>query len=135
MSSSAWVVTSPMTTQRPLVIAVSQATRAAGSCPSIPSRTASETWSQILSGCPSVTDSDVRRNDREELKVVVTKPDDTRGRSSNSSPLVGKYAAKPRDGANSSPLVGKYAAKPRDGANSSPLVGKYAAKPRDGANS
>ena len=28
---------------------------------SIASRTASEIWSQILSGCPSVTDSDVKR--------------------------------------------------------------------------
>src|SRR5438477_12796417 len=78
MSSSAWVVTSPMTTHRPLVMAVSHATRAWGSCASIPSSTASETWSQILSGCPSVTDSDVRRNDRDELKDVVTKPDDNR---------------------------------------------------------
>src|SRR3546814_18932681 len=31
--------------------------RAAGSSASIPSRTASDTWSQILSGCPSDTDS------------------------------------------------------------------------------
>src|SRR6266480_990635 len=79
MSSSAWVVTSPMTTQRPFVIAVSQATRAAESWPSIPSRTASDTWSQILSGWPSVTDSDVSRNDRDELNDVVTKADDTCG--------------------------------------------------------
>src|SRR5579864_8706063 len=61
-----------MTTHRPFVMAVSHATRACGSCPSIPSSTASETWSQILSGCPSVTDSDVRRNEGEELKLVVT---------------------------------------------------------------
>src|SRR5438309_6399307 len=76
MSRSACVVTSPMTTQRPLVIAVSHATRAWGSCASIPSNTASETWSQTLSGCPSVTDSDVRRKDRDELKDVVTNADD-----------------------------------------------------------
>src|SRR5712671_3652814 len=75
MSRSAWVVTSPITTHRPLVIAVSHATRACGSCASMPSSTASETWSQILSGCPSVTDSEVRRNDREELKDVVTTGD------------------------------------------------------------
>src|SRR3546814_3472 len=31
--------------------------RAAGSSASIPSRTPSDTWSQILSGCPSDTDS------------------------------------------------------------------------------
>src|ERR1700694_3918385 len=72
MSSSAWVVTSPITTHRPLVMAVSQATRAWGSWASMPSRTASETWSQTLSGCPSVTDSDVRRNDFDALKEVVT---------------------------------------------------------------
>src|SRR6266566_4442291 len=64
-----------MTTQRPFVIAVSQATRACGSCPSMPSSTASETWSQTLSGCPSVTDSEVRRNERDELKDVVTSAD------------------------------------------------------------
>src|SRR6185312_5020226 len=72
MSRSAWVVTSPMTTHRPLVIAVSQATRERGSCPSMPSSTASETWSQTLSGWPSVTDSDVSRKDREPLKDVDT---------------------------------------------------------------
>ncbi len=58
---SAVVVTSPMTTQSPLVIAVSQATRASGSWARRPSRMASETWSQTLSGWPSVTDSDVSR--------------------------------------------------------------------------
>src|SRR5215208_3135306 len=36
----------------------SQATRAVGVCVNDQSRTASEIWSQILSGCPSVTDSD-----------------------------------------------------------------------------
>src|SRR5687767_8441548 len=40
---------------------VSTATRARGSCSSIASRIESEIWSQILSGCPSVTDSDVNR--------------------------------------------------------------------------
>src|SRR5690348_3557877 len=76
MSRSACVVTSPMTTHNPLVIAVSHATRACRSCASMPSRTASETWSQTLSGCPSVSDSEVRRKDREELKDVVTNTDD-----------------------------------------------------------
>src|SRR3989442_62828 len=65
-----------MTTQSPLVIAVSQATRACGSWVSMPSSTASDTWSQTLSGCPSVTDSEVSRKDREELKDVVTNADD-----------------------------------------------------------
>src|ERR1041384_3853853 len=44
----------------PVVTSVSQATRASGSGPRIASRTASEIWSAILSGCPSVTDSDVK---------------------------------------------------------------------------
>src|SRR5216684_5565451 len=72
ISSSACVVTSPITTHSPLVIAVSHATRAWGSWASIPSRTASDTWSQTLSGCPSVTDSDVSRNDFDALNEVVT---------------------------------------------------------------
>ena len=71
MSRSAVVVTSPMTTHSSLVIAVSQATRASRSCPSMPSRTASDTWSQILSGWPSVTDSEVSWYERDELKEVV----------------------------------------------------------------
>src|SRR5690554_2561231 len=45
----------------PVVTRVSTATRAAGSCSSRASRIASETWSQTLSGCPSVTDSEVKR--------------------------------------------------------------------------
>src|SRR5699024_1081859 len=46
---------------RPVDTQVSQATRASGSWVRISSRMASEIWSQILSGCPSVTDSDVKR--------------------------------------------------------------------------
>src|SRR5699024_3285484 len=46
---------------RPVDTQVSQATRASGSWARISSRMASEIWSQILSGCPSVTDSDVKR--------------------------------------------------------------------------
>src|ERR1700686_2595579 len=53
-------------------MAVSHATRACGSWASIPSSTASETWSQTLSGCPSVTDSEVKWNDGDALKEVVT---------------------------------------------------------------
>ena len=43
----------------PVVVAVSQATRLMGSCAKRASRIASEMASHILSGCPSVTDSDV----------------------------------------------------------------------------
>ena len=52
---------SPRTSTRPVVVAVSQATRAFGSSRMIASRMASEIWSHILSGWPSVTDSDVNR--------------------------------------------------------------------------
>src|SRR5580765_7655972 len=45
----------------PVVTSVSQATRPVGSSRSTASRTASEIWSAILSGCPSVTDSEVKK--------------------------------------------------------------------------
>ena len=44
----------------PVVVKVSQATWAVGSWARISSSTASEIWSQTLSGWPSVTDSDVK---------------------------------------------------------------------------
>src|SRR6266567_152796 len=56
------LVISPATTMRPVVRRVSQATRDSGSPASAASTTASEIWSAILSGCPSVTDSEVKRN-------------------------------------------------------------------------
>src|SRR5207248_9143464 len=46
--------------QVPVVTRTSQATRPIGSSFSTASRTASEIWSAILSGCPSVTDSEVK---------------------------------------------------------------------------
>src|SRR6266487_3440401 len=61
MSTYVEVEISPATTTRPVVISVSHATRPIGSCRRISSRTASEIWSAILSGWPSVTDSDVNR--------------------------------------------------------------------------
>src|SRR3954471_7283822 len=48
-------------TARPVVTSVSQATRDEGSSASKASRTASEIASATLSGWPSVTDSDVKR--------------------------------------------------------------------------
>jgi len=59
MSTYVSVVISPATTTRPVVISVSQATRPFGSSARTASRTESEIWSAILSGWPSVTDSDV----------------------------------------------------------------------------
>src|SRR5690348_622384 len=55
------VVISPATQARPVVTSVSQATRAVGSSSRMASRTASEIASATLSGCPSVTDSEVKR--------------------------------------------------------------------------
>src|SRR5579885_2487070 len=48
-------------TTRPVAVRVSQATRLAGSSARQASRMASEIWSAILSGCPSVTDSEVNK--------------------------------------------------------------------------
>src|SRR5829696_1363938 len=59
ISTYASVVTSPATTTRPVVTSASTATRLCGSLASIASRTESLIWSAILSGCPSVTDSEV----------------------------------------------------------------------------
>src|SRR3982075_3697393 len=61
------VVISPATTTRPVVISVSQATRPMGSSFRTASRTESEIWSAILSGWPSVTDSDVKVNERFDM--------------------------------------------------------------------
>ena len=50
------------------MISVSQATRPVGSSASTASSTASETWSATLSGWPSVTDSEVKRNSRAAMR-------------------------------------------------------------------
>src|SRR6476661_8806685 len=55
------VVISPATHARPVVTNVSHATRALGSSARMASSTASEMASATLSGCPSVTDSEVKR--------------------------------------------------------------------------
>src|ERR1700735_2957638 len=62
MSTYVSVVISPETTIRPVFTSVSHATRPFGSSRSTASSTPSEIWSAILSGWPSVTDSDVKRN-------------------------------------------------------------------------
>src|SRR5215216_2697996 len=62
MSTYVVVEISPETTTSPVFTSVSHATRPAGSSRSTASRTPSEIWSAILSGCPSVTDSEVNRN-------------------------------------------------------------------------
>lgn len=61
ISTYDFVVTSPATCTSPVVTIVSTATRDVGSCSSNASRIASLIWSQILSGCPSVTDSEVNK--------------------------------------------------------------------------
>src|SRR5512136_602006 len=61
MSTYPLVVISPPTTTRPTVMNDSQATRPCLSCSMMASRMPSDIWSQTLSGCPSVTDSEVKR--------------------------------------------------------------------------
>src|SRR5512140_3992723 len=61
MSTYVFVVISPAMSASPVVTSVSHATRPIGSSFRIASRMASEIWSAILSGWPSVTDSDVKR--------------------------------------------------------------------------
>jgi hypothetical protein len=67
MSTRAVVVISPAIRAMPVVTRVSQATRANLSCPMMASKMASEIWSATLSGCPSVTDSEVNRNSDEAI--------------------------------------------------------------------
>src|SRR3954464_8888327 len=76
MSMYSFVVISPATTTGPVVISVSHATRLMGSFVSAASRTASEIWSAILSGWPSVTDSDVKRNVRSGIRVRLASLED-----------------------------------------------------------
>src|SRR5215467_12446072 len=61
MSMRALEVTSPATITNPVLVNVSQATREPLSSLMRASRMASETWSQSLSGWPSVTLSDVNK--------------------------------------------------------------------------
>ena len=55
------VVISPATNTIPVFVAVSAPTLDCGSCLKHSSKIASETMSQTLSGCPSVTLSDVNK--------------------------------------------------------------------------
>src|SRR5260221_6332346 len=73
MSIQADVVISPATSTSPVVVAVSQATRAMGSCAKIASSTLSEIWSHSLSGCPSVTDSLVKNAFGIFIKLLIWK--------------------------------------------------------------
>src|SRR5919204_1486465 len=68
MSTHVSVEISPATTTRPVVMYVSQATRPSGSSARTASRTLSEIWSAILSGWPSVTDSEVKLNSRRGMR-------------------------------------------------------------------
>src|SRR5918997_157941 len=71
MSTYTSVVISPEITTRPVFTSVSQATRPPGSLAITASRTPSEIWSAILSGWPSVTDSEVKRNSLSDSWRVV----------------------------------------------------------------
>src|ERR687897_2205156 len=74
MSTYTSVVISPETTTSPVFTSVSHATRPSGSSAITASRTPSEIWSAILSGWPSVTDSEVNRNSLSESGWVVMRP-------------------------------------------------------------
>src|SRR5262252_4826555 len=89
MSTYVSVVISPATITSPVVISVSHATRPPGSSPRTASSTESEIWSAILSGCPSVTDSDVKEKER----VVMAGRLATPGEELRSSPdsLLGRF--------------------------------------------
>src|SRR6266581_6084686 len=62
ISIQAEVVISPATSTSPVVVAASQATLARGSWAKMASSIPSDIWSQSLSGCPSVTDSLVKKD-------------------------------------------------------------------------
>src|SRR3954451_15984482 len=70
MSTKVVVEISPETTTRPVLTSVSQATRPIGSSAMTASRTPSEIWSAILSGWPSVTDSEVNRYSLSDSRVM-----------------------------------------------------------------
>src|SRR3984957_10735292 len=72
MSTYVLVVTSPATCTWPVVMSVSTATWLSGSSLSIASKIASLIWSAILSGWPSVTDSEVN-NRRATLLISIQK--------------------------------------------------------------
>src|SRR5215216_6033078 len=74
MSTYTSVVISPETTTSPVFTSVSQATRPSGSSAMTASSTPSEIWSAILSGWPSVTDSDVNRNSLSDSCWVAMSP-------------------------------------------------------------
>ena len=61
ISTYADVLISPATNTNPVVTVVSHATLDFGSASNNASSIESDIWSQILSGCPSVTDSDVNK--------------------------------------------------------------------------
>src|SRR5579863_6517531 len=71
-STYALVVISPAITTRPVAVRVSQATRLVGSSVRQASRMASEIWSAILSGWPSVTDSEVNKYRFFDAKLYVS---------------------------------------------------------------
>src|ERR671926_1417308 len=85
MSTYPDVVTSPATCTRPVVTIVSTATRLPASWARRASRTPSLIWSQILSGWPSVTDSEVKRRYVTALLLQRLLTDPVRGRRSHGS--------------------------------------------------
>src|SRR5271156_1841171 len=83
-------------TTRPVAVRVSQATRLAGSSRRQASRIASEIWSAILSGCPSVTDSEVNRKRLVSGNLVSPQGDFEPYTCDSSHPIRGAYGAQRR---------------------------------------
>src|ERR671933_394608 len=92
MSAYPAVGTSPATWTSPVVTRVSTATRLVGSCASSASRMASLIWSQILSGWPSVTDSEVNSRWVTALLSQRLLASPRGGRARTSGPLSGAPA-------------------------------------------
>src|SRR5581483_4912277 len=126
MSTYVFVVISPATTTSPVVISVSHATRPCASCASTASRIESEIWSAILSGWPSVTDSDVKRN---ELSLTAAKgtgrgTDGFASLSAYASQVGGQFSTEgtaPPQAARGLPRVGPSATRRRERREACPL--------------
>src|SRR3954471_5963676 len=89
MSTYVSVVISPETTTSPVFTSVSQATRPSGSSRRTASSTPSEIWSAILSGCPSVTDSEVNRYSFSASCVLIGSEDAPERRETGSGKGIG----------------------------------------------
>src|SRR3954452_12770791 len=99
MSTYVVVEISPETTTSPVFTSVSHATRPFGSSRMTASRTPSEIWSAILSGWPSVTDSEVNRYSFSASWGLIGSEDTPERRETGSGKGIGGRPARPRTSA------------------------------------